>query len=125
MAPTFYDLAKAKYPKKLNGQKILPLAGKSLVPVLTGKTDVVNRGEPLFWEWAGNKAVLDGKWKFVTSDPDYRDELYDIENDRAENYNVAAEHPEIVAQLKQKFEQWAKKNNVKTPYPSNWPHFRW
>lgn len=125
VAPTFYDLAKAKYPKKLNGQKILPLAGKSLVPVLTGKTDVVNRGEPLFWEWAGNKAVLDGKWKYVTSDPDYKDELYDIENDRAENYNVAAEHPEIVAQLKQKFEQWAKKNNVKTPYPSNWPHFRW
>lgn len=125
IAPTFYDLAKAKYPKKLNGQKILPLAGKSLVPVLTGKTEVVNRGEPLFWEWAGNKAVLDGKWKYVSSDPDYKDELYDIENDRAENYNLATQYSEIVESLKQKFEQWAKKNNVKSPYPTNWPHFRW
>ena len=125
LAPTFYDLAKAKYPKKYNGIKIHPLAGKSLVPVLTGKSDVVNRGEPLFWEWAGNKAVLDGKWKYVTSDPDYIDELYDLENDRAENYNVAKEHPEIVASLKKKFNEWAKKNNVKVPYPKNWPHFRW
>lgn len=125
VAPTFYDLAKAKYPKTLNGEKLLPLAGKSLVPVLTGKADVVNRGEPLFWEWAGNRAVLDGKWKYVASDPNYADELYDIENDRAENYNVAAQHPEIVAKLKQRFEQWAGKNNVKYPYPDNWPHFRW
>ena len=125
VAPTFYELAKAKYPKKQNGNAILPLAGKSLVPVLTGKADVVNRGAPLFWEWAGNQAVREGKWKYVHADPKLGDELYDIENDRAENYNVAAEHPEIVASLKKKFEDWAKKNNVKNPYPSEWPHFRW
>ncbi len=125
VAPTFYELAKAKYPKKQNGNAILPLAGKSLVPVLTGKADVVNRGAPLFWEWAGNQAVREGKWKYVHADPELGDELYDIENDRAENYNVAAEHPEIVASLKKKFEDWAKKNNVKNPYPSEWPHFRW
>lgn len=125
LAPTFYDFANARYPKTYNGVKTRPLAGKSLLPVLTGKAEVVNRGEPLFWEWTGNKAVLEGKWKYVTSYPDYVDELYDLENDRAENYNLAAEHPEIVDNLKKKFNDWAKKNNVKVPYPEKWPKLRW
>lgn len=125
VAPTFYELANAKYPKKQNGVKLLPLAGKSLVPVLTGATDVVNRGEPLFWEWAGNRAVLDGKWKYVASDPNYGEELYNLEDDRAENNNLAAEHPEIVARLKAQFVAWAQKNHVRYPYPEDWPHFRW
>ena len=123
VAPTFYDLANAKYPKKQNGVKLQPLAGKSLVPVLTGATDVVNRGEPLFWEWAGNRAVLDGKWKYVGYGSTDADQLYDLENDRAENHDVAAQHPETVARLRALFLAWAQKNHVRYPYPEDWPHW--
>ena len=118
-------MAKAKYPAEYQGHQIQQLPGKSLLPVLYGKTDTVQRGEPLFWEWAGNRAVRDGKWKYIHVEDQIGDELYDIENDRAENHNVATEHPEVLRRLKQEWLYWAKQNHVKYPYPSGWPHFRW
>lgn len=112
LAPTFYELAGAKYPTSYHGVKTNALPGKSLLPVLTGKNDIVQRGEPLFWERGGNKAVREGKWKYVSAFPENKDELYDIESDRAENNNVADKYPEIVAGLKAKYAEWAKKNDV-------------
>jgi len=112
LAPTFYELAGAKYPTIYHGVKTNALPGKSLLPVLTGKNDIVQRGEPLFWERGGNKAVREGKWKYVSAFPENKDELYDIESDRAENNNVADKYPEIVADLKAKYADWAKKNDV-------------
>lgn len=113
LAPTFYELAKAKYPSKYKGVKTHPLPGRSLVPVLTGKQTVVERGEPLFWEWAGNRAVREGKWKLVSIYPENRTELYDIENDRGETTDVAADHPDIVEHLQQQWKLWATQNDVK------------
>ena len=111
LAPTFYELAGVSYPQDYNGIKTNPLAGKSLLPLLTGQTATVKRGEPLFWERAGKAAVRDGKWKLVIPF-NAEAELYDVEKDRAENVNLAASHPEIVAKLKAQYNQWAAKNEV-------------
>lgn len=112
LAPTFYEFAGAHYPQTFQGVKTNPLPGKSLVPVLTGKADIVERGEPLFWERGGNKAVREGKWKLVSTFADNKDELYDIENDRGETINLAEQFPAIVADLKAKYAEWAQKNDV-------------
>jgi arylsulfatase A-like enzyme len=111
LAPTFYQLAGVSYPAKYKGITTNALPGKSLLPILTGQADKLNRGEPLFWERGGNKAVRDGKWKLVsTSDGKY--ELYDIEKDRAENTDLAAQNPTVVQQLKEQYKVWAQKNDV-------------
>jgi len=113
LAPTFYQLAGVQYPAQFNGVKTNALAGKSLVPILTGQADKVERGEPLFWERSGKQAVRDGKWKLVLpagADPQY--ELYDIEADRGENNNLAATHKDIVEKLKAEYNAWAQKNDV-------------
>ena len=113
LAPTFYQLAGVQYPAQFNEVKTNALAGKSLVPILTGQADKVDRGEPLFWERSGKQAVRDGKWKLVLpagADPQY--ELYDIETDRGENNNLAATHRDIVEKLKAEYNAWAQKNDV-------------
>jgi arylsulfatase A-like enzyme len=113
LAPTFYELAGIKYPDAYKGVKANSLAGKSLLPLLTGKADHVDRGEPLFWERSGKQAVRDGKWKLILpagANPQY--ELYDLEADRGENNNLAAANPEVVTRLKAAYKEWAAKNDV-------------
>lgn len=112
LAPTFYDLAGIKYPENYNGIKTNPLAGKSLLPVLFGDASEVNRGEPIFWERAGNRAVRDGKWKIVSTFPAYKWELYDLENDRGETKDLAETHPDVVNRLSTSYNQWAEKTGV-------------
>jgi arylsulfatase A-like enzyme len=112
LAPTFYDLAQIQYPKQYMGLKTNPLAGKSLLPVLLGGDSEVARGEPIFWERAGNRAVRDGKWKIVSTYPATQWELYDLETDRGETINVASSHPEIVSRLSNLYAEWAAKTGV-------------
>jgi len=113
LAPTFYELAGTRYPVEYSGLKTNVLPGKSLLPLLWGQSNEVDRGKPLFWERAGKTAVRDGKWKLVLpggTEPQY--ELYDIDKDRAENENLAATHPDIVARLKEEYKKWAAETGV-------------
>jgi arylsulfatase A-like enzyme len=112
LAPTFYELAGINYPKKLNGITANELAGKSLVPVLFGKQSVVDRGKPIFWERAGNRAVRDGKWKLLSTYPSYTWELYDIDADRGETKDLANEFPMEVNRLSALYFLWAEKTGV-------------
>lgn len=112
IAPTFYELAGVKYPEKYNGVTAHPLAGRSLLPILTGKATEVDRGAPLFWERAGNRAVRKGKWKIVSTYPSYQWELYDIENDRGETKDLAGQYPGVVNELSLDYQLWADKTGV-------------
>ncbi|MCE7066633.1 arylsulfatase [Dyadobacter sp. CY326] len=112
LAPTFYDIAKAAYPANLQGVVTNSLPGKSLLPVLTGKTEQVERAEPIFWERAGNRAVRKGNWKLVSTYPGYKWELYDIEKDRGETTDLAATRTEIVNELSADYFRWAEKTGV-------------
>ena len=111
LAPTFYELAGLKYPSTYNGVSTNALPGKSLSNLLF-KTEAWERGEPIFWERAGNRAVRQGKWKLVSIYPSYRWELYDLEKDRAEALNVAGQNPLVVDALSKLYFQWAQQNGV-------------
>lgn len=112
IAPTFYELAGAKYPEKYNGVTLHPLPGKSVMPLLVGKATEVDRGEPLFWERAGNRAARKGNWKIVSTYPAYKWELYDLSMDRGETTDLADRHPEIVNELSSAYFAWAEKTGV-------------
>jgi arylsulfatase A-like enzyme len=112
IAPTFYELSGAKYPTSFNGTTPHPLAGKSLVPLLKGNAAEVDRGEPLFWERAGNRAARKGNWKIVSTYPSYKWELYDLSKDRGETTDVAAKFPEIVDQISAEYFKWADRTGV-------------
>jgi arylsulfatase len=110
--PTCVELAGAKYPKERGGRKILPSEGHSLVPAFDGHS--VDRGA-LFWEHQGDRAIRRGKWKLVSSHKKPW-ELYDLEADRTELKDLAAEHPERVSAMVIEYEAWAKLTGVR-PWP--------
>ncbi|HTE32499.1 MAG TPA: arylsulfatase [Chryseolinea sp.] len=112
IAPTFYDLAGIKYPNTYGGVVTNALVGKSLVPLLNGQLSEVDRGAPLFWERAGNRAVRKGNWKIVSTYPAYKWELYDLEKDRGETTDLSGEHPEIVNELSSDYFKWATQTGV-------------
>ncbi|HKJ69017.1 MAG TPA: arylsulfatase [bacterium] len=111
--PTFLELARARYPKSFQGKAILPLEGKSLVPIVHGKKREGH--EVLFWEFGGNRAVRvqQGKWKLVWDRTIEEWELYDIDTDRTEMHNLANNHPEQVRKMVSLYSQWADKVGVK------------
>lgn len=95
--PTAAELAKAKVPDNLDGI--------SLVPVLTGRESEQKKHEFLYWEFhegSGFKqaALYDGRWKGIRQGgPNTPLQLFDQQNDVAEQTNVANDHPDIVAKI--------------------------
>jgi arylsulfatase len=109
---TCVDVSGAQYPGTYNGHEIQPMEGVSLAPTFAGKS-LAERA--IYWEHEGNRAVRQGKWKLVSKHPGGW-ELYDMENDRTEQHDLAEEHREKVAELKALYEAWAKRCNVR-PWP--------
>lgn len=104
--PTLIEIAKADYPSKFNGNNIMPLEGKSLIPILKGNTRQPH--EKLCWEHLKNKAIRKGDWKLVSvSDGEW--ELYNMKNDRTEIHNLAFTEPSIVKKLVEDYTSWADK----------------
>jgi len=101
---TAVDISGAKYP----GAPILPMEGRSLLPVFQGKS-IGDR--KLYWEHMGNRAALEGKWKLVSRDPgDW--ELYDLEADRTEMNDLAARMPDKAKRLISDYTAWADRCGV-------------
>lgn len=98
-AATACDVAGVEPPEETDGV--------SYLPTLTGQGEQGTH-DYLYWEFyeqGGKQAVRQGDWKAVRlaveREPDRPLELYDLSRDLGETRNVAAEHPEIVARLRQ------------------------
>ncbi|MEM9834681.1 MAG: arylsulfatase [Bacteroidota bacterium] len=110
---TCVDVGQAEYPQEYNGSTIYPIEGVSLISAFT--EDTLAR-EAIYFEHEGNRAVRRGSWKLVAKGRESPWELYDMERDRSETNNLAEEHPEVVQQLAQLWQQWAERANV-LPWP--------
>lgn len=95
--PTACEVAGIEIPENIDGI--------SFLPELLGKEQA--RHDAMYWEFisqGGKQAVRKGKWKLVKLDVLNPEktllELYDLENDRAEQNDVSEQYPEILAELK-------------------------
>lgn len=107
---TIVDIAGAKYPAEYKGNSIVPMQGKSLLPVFKGEK--FSEPRTLFWEHQGNRAVISGKWKLVSKYPEDVWELYDIESDRTESKDLSKEKPELVEKLSKEYDNWTQQAGV-------------
>lgn len=112
---TCLDLAEAEYPQSYNGREIIPLEGKSLVPVLTKGSREGH--DYLGFEHFNERAFIsrDG-WKIVRQGLRSPWELYDLNTDRTELRNLAEREPDRLNRMVADYEQWARRCMVE-PYP--------
>ena len=101
--PTVCDIAGIEPPAGLDGI--------SFLPTLTGEVQQQLQHEFLYWEFheqRGRRAVRFGPWKAIQQDladgPDTPIELYNLDQDRGERHDLAADHPNLVEQARQLFE---------------------
>lgn len=109
LAPTFYELAGARYPREFAGEPLPPLEGKSLVPLLRGEKRAGH--DTLFWEYNHDRAARRGNWKIVAL-PREEWKLFDLATDRAEQHDLSAERPEVLRDLVGRWDAWAKKVGI-------------
>lgn len=106
---TILEATGTPYPTTWQGHAVDPLEGHSLLGVL--KQNVQRERPPMFWEHEGNAAVRIGKWKLVRKYPDPW-ELYDMEADRTELNDMAAQHPDRVKEMLAQYDVWAMRCGV-------------
>jgi arylsulfatase A-like enzyme len=102
LLPTLAELC---HLKRTKGKK---LHGRSLVPLLYGSpkkwpkrvlvTDSQRVHIPVKWK---NSSTMTQKWRLINGN-----ELYDIKNDSGQKQNLAKQHPDIVASLRQEYDKW-------------------
>jgi len=109
--PTFLELASGQYPKNYKGEKILPVEGKSLVSVLKGGKRKPH--DQIAWEWSGNHALREGKWKLVWDKLDKKWSLFDLEADRTETHDLASANSERATRMAKDWFVWAEKCEFK------------
>jgi arylsulfatase/arylsulfatase A len=128
LAPTIVQVAGAAQSRdaKFDGRSIWPLLKglKNASPDRTLFTQSHRGDRPVLYH---NFAARNANWKLVSatgfgqetlpeSGPKF--ELFDMLKDPYETQDVAAEHPEIVAELKKKYEAWFK--DVGSTRPDNY-----
>ncbi len=109
--PTLLDVAEGEYPTMYEGQEIIPMEGKSMLPILHGKQRQPH--QQIVWEWSGSRALREGDWKVVWPKKGKKWELYDLAQDRCETKDLAADNPDLTKRLSDAWFEWARRTGLK------------
>jgi arylsulfatase/uncharacterized sulfatase len=105
------------------GQPIEPLAGRSLVPVLTGAaTGTRSATDAIGYELSGNSAYFLGDLKLVRNLPPVGDgawHLYDLRADPGETRDLQQQRPDVFKALQAAYDAWALAHGV-LPIPEGY-----
>jgi arylsulfatase A-like enzyme len=115
--PTVLDVIGIERPTHRNGEPVFPLAGASMATMLADP-DAPPHHREQYQELHGHRGYYRDGWHLVTLHQprtrfgDHEWELYDLRNDPTETTDVAAQHPDLVAELAVAWEAAAQANQV-------------
>jgi len=112
LAPTLLDLAGIPDRDAMEGLSLLP----TVFGVRDANYDTLYYSEAT---WEVKRAIRSGRWKLIDSieqDPHGRpmQELFDLEQDPAEQHNLADQHPEVARELEQRLHAWVARRLAET-----------
>ncbi|MEP3045451.1 MAG: sulfatase-like hydrolase/transferase [Roseibium sp.] len=114
IVPTLLEVAGIESTEE-NGD-IHPPTGVSMWSVLTGKSNQIHaENEAIGYELAGSSAIFRGKYKLVKNPPPKGTgmwELYDIETDPSELYDLSKDNPQVAAELAEAYASYEKENGI-------------
>ena len=113
IAPTLLEAAGTQFAPVVAGVEQIPVAGRSILATFADPDAPARRTQ--YFEFRGNRAVTDGRWRALTVHPcgvAYEDddwELFDLEADFSEATNLAAANPGKLSEMKALWDsEWAR-----------------
>ena len=123
VAPTILEATTLPAPSRINGVKQIPMDGVSML-YAADDADAEGRHTTQYFEMFGNRAIYHNEWlaRAVHRAPwapdvmqplqEDRWELFDTSKDFSLSKDLAAENPELLEEMKARFEREAIANNV-------------
>ncbi len=118
---TIVDVGGGKWPAEISGEKIAPLPGKSLRPILLGEQRAAH--ETLYFQLFDHRAVIAGDTKLV-SDWGRPWELFDLATDRTELHDLSKAQPERAASLEKLWNEWSAQTATRVRTAGGEPIYR-
>lgn len=118
LLPTFLALAGTAHPgTRYRDQDVLPVQGKSLLPLLTGEVAEVHPdNEVLGWELHGHRSIRTGDWKLVWDQAGPPEEgrwyLFNLADDPFEQNDLSAANPEKFREMQANWNVYANASGV-------------
>lgn len=124
ITPTLLNVANVKQPNdQYKGHKIYPIIGLSMVPYMKGEVPYIYKSTQFIgFELFGNSALFHGDWKILKLRPPYGNnkwQLYNIMSDPSEQIDVARQHPELLQQMINEYQQYVKNVGL-VPVPKDY-----
>jgi arylsulfatase len=111
LAPTFVEMAGGTNGTSVSGREVLPMTGRSLAPLLRGDIEATRQPDETFaMAHSGQRAVFRGTWKALWIAPPNgigNWQLFDLAADPGETIDLAAAHPDVLAELAAAWERHA------------------
>nr|WP_282171152.1 sulfatase-like hydrolase/transferase [Ruegeria atlantica] len=109
--PTVLEMTGADYPATLDGRAIEPMRGRSMMPLISGRSkELYSSEEMIGGEMNGDKWMRQSVFKAAMVAPPYGDgtwQLYNVDADPGETRDLAAEMPELLEDLKSGWDLYA------------------
>ena len=118
---TIVDVGGGQWPEEFGGEKIAPLPGKSLRPILLGEQRAPH--EALYFQLFDHRAVITGDMKLV-SDWGRPWELFNLTTDRTELHDLKKVEPEHAARLEKLWSGWAAQTATRVRTAGGEPIYR-
>lgn len=120
VTPTLLELAGTQHPgNRYRGRDILPMMGRSMLPVLTGeKQHVREPSDTIAWETWGERAIVSREWKAMMAPAPHGNgswQLFNLQEDKSENKDHSDTKKEKLRELIGEWDDYARDVGVVLP----------